>query len=154
MSSEAQSQSRQQEEKRPFVQRKTVFDAKGNAKEVYDIMDPLGHRLNNSVTSPWVVGFSQKYPGLFNNKALMFGHHREKDRELMYANSEAYTALCDLASRVPSASRIADSWFAGRIEAMAEIGMGMGGQAINSENTKTTKTITREEKPSRFSLRR
>ena len=148
-----------QEQQRPppnpptFVMRRSVTDKAGNRQEQL-IMDPLGHRLNDPIRSPWVDDHSEHYPGLQGNKALMFGHIDSKERQQMYDNADAYVALCDLGMKVVDGSRLARAWFAGRIEARAEISMGIGGAAINSENTKTTKTINREEKPSRWSLRR
>jgi hypothetical protein len=136
-----------------FVMRQTRYSKSGEKTEQL-IMDPLGHRLNDPVRSPWVDVHSTHYPGLQGNKALMFGHLSEKERQPMYDNADAYVALCDLGMKVSGGERLARAWFAGRIEARAEVSMGIGGAAISSENTKTTKTISREEKPSRWSLRR
>ena len=136
-----------------YALRRTFIDKQGRRNEMV-VMDPLGHRMHDPVRSPWADEFSKRYPGLVNNKALMFGHLKEKERENMYLQAEAYVKLCDAAERIPSWRRIADAWFTARIEARAEISMGIEGQAIQSENTKRNININREDKPSRWSLRR
>ena len=136
-----------------FVLRRSVTDKSGNRSEQL-IVDPLGHRTNDPVRSAWVDEFSRRYPGMVNNKAIMFGHKSEKEREVDYANADAYAALCDLGIKMKDGNRLGRSWFIGRIEARAEISMGIAGAAINSENTKTQRNINREEKPSRWSIRR
>jgi hypothetical protein len=115
--------------------------------------DPLGHRQNQGIYKSWVDRFDTDYPGILGNKSIQFGHLLEKERSRFYLNADAYTQLMGMAKKAPSLLPIAEQWLVGRVLAPAEISMGVGGAAITSENTKTEKHITREEKPSRFGLR-
>ena len=140
------------ERKTPFTATHRTRTEGGEVTEQI-IVDPLGHRQNQALYKDWVKHFDTDYPGLLGNKSIQFGHLPEKERNVFYLNADAYTQLMGMAKKAPSLLPVAEQWLVGRVLARAEISMGVGGEAIKSENTKTERHITREEKPGRFGLR-